>query len=150
MEKRSNLLYAYDARDHKLVSFLWSDVRTTGQRAYRSKEVAVLLGCAPLTVRNYGWRGTTPEPQRWYARLDNDNPPGLGHNYGQRWFSPDHIRQMREAMSEVHIGRPNSEGIIAPRETLPTAEELEQRLENNDVLYEKVGDEFIPVWKAKF
>jgi hypothetical protein len=60
------------------------------------------------------------------------------------------IRAMREVMSEIHIGRPRTDGMIVQRASLPSADELEARLSHEDIFYVKDGDDFVPVWKAKF
>lgn len=141
VEKRTNMLYAYDARDHKLTGFLLSDVRALAQRAYSIGEAAKLLGCSHLTIRAYERQGKIRKAQRWHAELGDP---------GKRRYSEDHIREIREAMAETSKGRPRADGMIVPRETLPSAEELEAAFSGEDVLYEKVDGEFVPVWKVKF
>ncbi len=139
MEKRNNLLYAWD-RDLKLTAFLYSDVRAHGQTAYLINEAAKMLGCSNILIRKGEREGRWPAPQRWMTK----------DGRGIRFYSPDHIRQMRDSMAETHIGRPRDDGMVVPRASLPSAEELEVLLRGDEVLYIKEGDEFIPVWKAKF
>jgi hypothetical protein len=143
-EKRNNLMYALDARDHKLTAFLISDVRNHSQRAFDIKDACKMLGCQPLTLRRYERDGKVSEVQRWTSDLSNPK------NLGRRKYSEDHLRELREAMSEVSIGRPRFDGMIVPRDTLPSAAELEAMLRGEDVFYIKDGNDFVPLWKAKF
>jgi hypothetical protein len=141
-EKRNNMMYAYDAETHKLTGFLLSDVRALGQTAYRIGDVAELLGCSTILIRLYERQGKILTPPRWYKTLGSEN--------GQRYYSPDMIRGIREFMSEVHMGRPRNDGMIVQRASLPSADELEAKLSHEDIFYVKDGDDFVPVWKAKF
>lgn len=135
------MLYAHDARDHSLKAFLYSEVKTHAQQAFRASEVAALLGCVTQTIRQGTFEKRWPEPQKWYKNFDEN---------GQRWYSEDDVRYIREVMAETSIGRPREDGIVVVRSTLPSAEELEAALRSDEVLYVKDGDEFVPVWKAKF
>jgi MerR HTH family regulatory protein len=140
-EKRTNMLYALDARDHKITAFLLSDVRALGQKTYRIAQVSKMLGCANITLRRYEREGTVAAPMRWRKDLNGN---------GFRVYSEDNVREIREAMSEVSRGKPRADGIVVPRESLPSAEELEAMFHEEDMIYEKVDGEFVPVWKAKF
>ena len=145
-EKRNNMMYAFDAETHKLTGFLLSDVRALGHTAYRIGDVADMLGCSTILIRKYEREGKIRRPQFWYKNLAD---VGI-HGKGQRWYSPDHIREIREFMSEIHRGRPRTDGMIVQRVTLPSADELEAKLSHQDIFYIKEGDDYVPVWKAKF
>jgi hypothetical protein len=140
-EKRTNMLYANDCRDHKLTAFILSDVRALGRKTYKISQVSKMLGCSNITLRRYEREGRIKPPQRWKQNLDEA---------GLRYYSEDHVREIREAMSEVSRGKPRRDGIVVPREQLPSAEELEAMFSEEDMIYEKVDGEFVPIWKAKF
>lgn len=142
-DKRSNLLYAYDARDGSIQSFLYSDVRKHSQKAFRIGAVAELLGCKPKTVKILEEKGMVRPAQRWAG-------PELDYRINARYYSEDQVRELRQVMSEIHRGRPRHDGIVIPRKSLPTAEELEAAMRHTTVLYEDIGGELIPVWRAKF
>lgn len=141
-EKRSNLLYAHEAETGELKTFLYSDVRKYSQRAFTIGQTAKLLGCKPRTLRTYDRSGRVRPAQRWAG-------PDLSHKVVMRYYSEDDVRELRQVMAETHRGRPRHDGIVFPRESLPTAAELEAKMRGDTVLYEDVGGEFVPVWRAK-
>jgi DNA-binding transcriptional MerR regulator len=142
---RTNIISVMDVETGEYKQFLFSDVRKHAQQAFKIGQVAKMLGVRPGNIMKYEREGLISPAPRW-AGFDRSYEP----KRQMRLFSEDHVREIRDAMSEVHRGRPRKDGIITPRSSLPTAAELEAKINKATILYEEVDGEMIPIWRNKF
>jgi DNA-binding transcriptional MerR regulator len=142
---RTNLVSAMDVETGDRKQFLFSDIRKHSQQAFKIGQVAKMLNVRPANIMKYESEGLIRPAQRW-AGPDRSYAP----ERQMRLFSEDHVREIRDAMSEVHRGRPRKDGIITPRRSLPTAAELEAKINRETILYEEIDGELIPIWRNKF
>jgi hypothetical protein len=84
--------------------------------------------------------GNLEEPQYTYGLTPN----GRKHSY--MWSERD-IMEAHAYFSTVHRGRPRKDGMITPQK-LPTARELRAMIRQEQILYVKDGEQFVPTWAA--
>lgn len=65
----------------------------------------------------------------------------------QHMWHEDDIIALHKYFSGVHRGRPRKDGKITPQH-LPTLRELRAMIRQEQVLYVKQGDTFVPTWAA--
>ena len=109
------------------------------RRAYLVHETAKMLNLHRKSLPRLVYRGILP--------------PAVGAVeggkaiYGKKaYYSEDTIREMRDILSKIHIGRPRKDGRITNNKT-PTAAELAVSLGDSAMLYTKDAEgKFIPVF----
>jgi len=80
-------------------------------------------------------------------------PPATGaveggiSRFGKKaYYSEDNIRDMRDILAGIHMGRPRNDGLITNNKT-PTAAELAVSLGDSAILYQRDADgNFVPVF----
>jgi len=126
--------------EHRRVAYTYSDVKKNREPAYTTQEVAQMLNRTRKTIE-YAIMDGNIEPPQFTYRIG-----GVRDKYKYMW-DEEHILGAHAHFSTVHFGRPRKDGRITPR-PLPTKRELRAMIRQEEVLYVKKGDEFVPVWKA--
>jgi len=135
-----DLLTAWNYPERKKVSYSYTDVVRRHKKAFSTGEVANLLNRSVLTIERAIMRGDIARPQYTYRM-------GGTKTYKFYWQEED-IMAAHEYLASVHIGRPRNDGEIT-NNSLPTPRELRALINDEDVLYIKQGDTFVPTWRAK-
>lgn len=126
--------------EHRRVAYTYSDVKKRREPAYTTVEVGKMLNRTRKTIE-YAIMDGNIEPPQYTYRIG-----GVREKYKYMW-DEEHILGAHSYFSTVHYGRPRNDGAIVPMH-LPTKRELRAMIRQEEVLYVKQGDEFVPVWKA--
>ena len=134
-------IIAWNFLESKRVAYNYTDVQKNKRHAYSISEVAKLLNRHVDTIKRHLRSGDIKKPQQAYALDDKSK-------LGRYYFTDEDIKQVREFLKTIHIGRPRNDGQVTAS-NIPSKAELEALLRNETVLYAKSSDgEFVPVWKA--
>lgn len=126
---------------HKRVTYTYSDVRAHKQNAFTMKQVGKMLGRSRVTIERAIIDGNIEPPQKTYGLNERKN----GYAY---YFSEQDVLAAHAYFSTVHRGRPRNDGFISPGH-MPTVRELRAMMRDEEILYVKEGDKFIPTWRAE-
>lgn len=126
--------------EHRRVAYTYSDVKKNREPAYTTVEVGQMLNRTRKTIEYAIMDGNIEAPQFTY-RIG-----GVREKYKYMW-DEKHILEAHAYFSTLHHGNPRKDGRVTPL-PLPTKRELRAMIRQEEVLYVKQGDEFIPVWKA--
>lgn len=137
--RAEDLIIAWDYELGKRVAYNFTDVNKNKQHAYSMKEVVKIIGKHEDTINMHLNRGNLHWPQRAYSLNGNKTP-------GRYYWSQDDIRAMHDFFKTVHRGRPRIDGSITPG-NMPSRAEIESIMKQENILYIKDGEEFVPVWK---
>lgn len=72
---------------------------------------------------------------------------GTRDKYKYMW-DEKHILEAHAYFSTVHYGHPRKDGRVTPLK-LPTKRELRAMIRQEEVLYVKTAEGFVPVWRAQ-
>ena len=141
VNRADDTIIAFNFVEGKRVAYNYTDVQRNRKHAYSISEVAKLVNRHIDTIKRHLRSGDIKKPQQAYAL---DDKTKLGRYY----FTDEDIKQVREFLKTIHIGRPRNDGQVTAS-NIPSKTELEAMLRNETVLYAKNKDgEFVPVWKA--
>jgi len=109
------------------------------RRSYLVKEASALLNLHRKSVARLVHRGILPPP---VGAVEGGKPV-----FGKKaYYSEDNIRDMRDILAGIHMGRPRKDGLITNNQT-PTAAEVAISLGDSALLYQKdANGNFIPVF----
>lgn len=142
VNRPANIATCWDYAEKTWVKFAWSDLQKNAQRAYTTKEVALLVGRFWTIIERYVHNEEIPKPMKSY-------PIGGDQNWvksAYRWSERD-IMRLHDLMLTKHMGRPNSNGLGVPK-AMPSKAELAAMMRNESITYIKDDSgEFQPVWK---
>lgn len=141
INRGKDLLTAWNYPEGKKVLYTYSDVLKRHQHAWTTREVCQLIGRSRQTIDGAMREGMIERPQNTYGLDEN-------RNFRQYMWSEEDIMALHAYLSTVHRGRPRKDGQVRPQH-LPTPRELRAMLHDEEVLYVKHGDTFIPTWRAK-
>jgi hypothetical protein len=124
----------------KRVTYSYTQTRRNYAPAFTTKQVAAMLNRHFDRLERAILEGNLEEPQYTYGLTPN----GRKHSY--MWSERD-IMEAHAYFSTVHRGRPRKDGMITPQK-LPTARELRAMIRQEQILYVKDGEQFVPTWAA--
>jgi hypothetical protein len=122
-------------------TYSYSSVRRYSEPAFNTSEVVKFISRGRERIEYAIITGAVPEPQYTYGLDENKNK-------FQHMWSEEDIMRLHAYFSSVHRGRPRNDGMITPQH-LPTARELRAMIRQEEILYVKQGDKFVPTWKAE-
>lgn len=136
-----DLLIAWNYPKHQRVTLNYTYVQRNKKKAFTTQEVTKLIGRNRISVQRQIDRGNIPPPQHSYSF-----ETGRMKEY---WWSESDIMGLLDYFAGLPKGRPRKNGEFEHTwEDLPTPPELRAAINNEEVLYVKRGDEFIPTWRA--
>lgn len=127
--------------DGKRVKYNYTDSLRRYKKAFTTKQVCVMLRRNRIVIQQAISRGDIPEPPYNYTLDENRR------KIGYYWREQD-IVAAHEYLSSIHLGRPRKDGLVTPR-NLPTPRELRALIHEEQILYVKQGDQFVPTFIAK-
>lgn len=139
VNRGKDLLVAWNFPQSKKDSFSYTDVLRRKKRAFTTKEAAALVQRKGLAVQRALQSGDINEPQCSYS-LETRRKK-------EYWWSEEDILGLLDYFASKHRGRPRNDGEITVW-NLPTPRELRAMINDEDVLYVKKGDIFVPTWRA--
>lgn len=137
---RSNgIMSVYNITKDRIESCLISDFNKNKERAYTVKQTAELVNRHQKYLPELMKRGVIPEPTG--AQKD-----GVRQWQVRSYYSESQIREIRDTLASINIGRPRKDGLINNNST-PTAQELQRRMGDGILTYTKTEDgRFVPLW----
>jgi hypothetical protein len=137
---RSNgIMSVYNVTKGQIESCLISDFKKNRERAYTVKQTAELVNRHVKYLPSLIKAGTIPPPM------------GAQKGGARKWqirsyYSESQVREIRDILATINIGRPRKDGLINNNST-PTAQELTRRMGDGILTYIKTEDgRFVPVW----
>lgn len=141
INRGQDLLTAWNYARGKKVSYTYSDVVKRYERAWSTKEVSEMLNRIPVVLEKAFKNGMIERPQFTYGIDENRRL------YQYMWSEKD-IFAALAYFATLHQGRPRKDGGVTPKH-LPTPRELRAMIHDEEFLYVKQGDTFVPTWRAK-
>lgn len=136
-----DLLVAWNYPEGKKVSYDYSTVLRRHKRAWKTVEVAQMINRHRRSIDSAIASGMIERPQFTYG-LDEHR-----RIFQYMWRDED-VMGALEYFATVHQGRPRKDGEITVN-NLPTPRELRAMMNQEQILYVKEGDGFIPSWRAR-
>ena len=137
---RSNgIMSVYNVNKDRIESCLISDFKKNRERAYSLKQTAELVNRHVKYLPSLIKSGTIPAPtgaqkggaRKWQVRS---------------YYSESQVREIRDILASINIGRPRKDGLIN-NNTTPTSQELTRRMGDGILTYVRTEDgRFVPVW----
>jgi hypothetical protein len=144
VKRYPNLCTAWDYSNKERVVFQWSEVQREAQKAYSVGQVAGMIGVSRMTLYRWEREGLIRKPLLAKGIGDTIDKDTFGEATKWRWYSPDDIMAIYDAIMDRYDGEPHPQ-----LENLVLKTELISRLNDSPVLYFKnESGEFSPVWKA--
>lgn len=135
-----NLVDAWCYSERKSVTLYYPEWRKNAKAALPTREVCKVLKVERTTLWRIIKRGEMRPPEKSYA-LDGK------FIYKNNWWSEKSAIEAQEALVTHHIGRPNGNGVVMPRQDLPTKEEVRAYYRNEQTLYIRSEDgKMIPIF----
>lgn len=141
INRGKDLLTAWNYPEAKKVMYTYSDVLNRHQTAFTTTQVSGMVNRKRMTIELAIKHGMIARPQNTYGLDENRN------FYQYMWREKD-IMDLLDYLATVHRGRPRKDGGISIKD-LPTPRELRAMINNDQILYVKSGDTFVPSWRAK-
>lgn len=141
ISRSADSIRAWNYPKARLITYVYSDVRKMGERAFTTREVGEMIGISRRTIERAILGGNIREPQYTYGLTDKRQ------KHGYMWNEKS-IMELHAYLLTIHIGRPRNDGLITPMK-MPSARELRAMIRQDTILYVKKGDQFIPTWKAE-
>lgn len=126
---------------HKRVTYTYSDVLHSKGPAFTMTEVGKMICRGKLAIERAIIRGDIEPPQMTYGLNERKNT-------FKYMFSEKDVLAVHAFFSTVHRGRPRKDGLITPG-FMPTVRELRALMRDEEILYVKQGDQFLPTWRAE-
>jgi len=142
INKASNIVSFYNIIQGKSQTMLYSDFKKHRRRCYTVANTAKILNRSRVQF------------QRWVAR--GVFPESIGDSLGGKrgfqinaYYSEDHLFEIREIMTTIHMGKPRIDGKITSYKVL-TEQDLRSRIGDAIMLYTRTSDgRFIPTWQEQ-
>lgn len=123
------------------VTYPYKDARQRMETAFTTQEVSKMMGRGIRSLENAILRGDIEMPQFTYGLNEHMK------KFKYMWHESN-IMEAHAFFTQRHRGRPRKDGTVTPMRGLPSARELRAMIRNEEILYVKVGDEFVPTWRA--
>jgi hypothetical protein len=140
VNRPTDVLIAWSYPDDERVRLTYSYVLKHWERGFTTKEVCTMINRDRTRI--------------WHALKDGniDYPPHAtnietGNISGYYWREKD-VMKLHDYFLTVHRGRPRLDGEITPQ-AMPTKRELRAMMRQEEILYVKQGEDYIPTWRAK-
>ena len=129
----------YNINKDRIESCLIADFKKNRERAYTVKQTAELINRHQKYLPELMNRGVIPEPTG--AQKD-----GIRQWQVRSYYSESQIREIRDILASINIGRPRKDGLLNNNIT-PTVQELQRRMGDGILTYTRTEDgRFIPLW----
>jgi hypothetical protein len=137
--RSTGLVTVYNITKDQLETCLRSDFRKNRQRAYTVAETARLVNRHRKYFPTLVKKGIIPPPMG--AQIG-----GTRHWQVRAYYSESQVKEIRDILASIHIGRPRKDNLITNNMT-PTSQELTRRTGDGILVYTKTEDgRFIPIW----
>ena len=137
--RSTGMVTVYNITKNRLETCLRSDFRKNRKKAYTVAETARLVNrhrkYFPTLIKN----GLIPAPTG--AKINGERGWQI-----RSYYSESQVKEIRDILASVHIGRPRKDNLIT-NDITPTKAELTRRMGDGILTYTKTEDgRFIPIW----
>jgi hypothetical protein len=139
--RHDDIIKAFNYRKGMVETYLYSHVKRYKEPAFTSVQVAKMLNRKRQTVLLLIMWGDFPPPQKAYPIGDPSYPRS------PYYWSEQDIMDLHDYFSTRHSGHPRNDGGITPK-PMPSKRELRAMIHDEEIFYVRVGDEYVPTWKA--
>jgi hypothetical protein len=137
--RSTGMVTVYNITKDRLETCLRTDFRRNRQRAYTVADTARLVNRHRKYFPSLIKRGIIPPPTG--AQIG-----GIREWKIRAYYSESQVKDIRDILATIHIGRPRRDNLITNNMT-PTAQELTRKTGNGILVYTRTEDgRFIPVW----
>lgn len=138
INKAQNFIKIYNISQDKDQVLLYTDFIKHRKRAYMKRDVARLLDRSMVQLDRYIYGDMIDRPV-------GSAPGGRRAWHHKSYYSEDDVFKIREMMSNIHRGRPRSDGLIT--NSVISEQELRIRMGDAMMLYTRNSDgEMVPIW----
>lgn len=137
-----DLIETWNFAENTRKIYSYSYVLKAKKTAFTTKQVIKMLNRSRISLMLALADGMIERPAIGYTLDEKKNPT----NY--YWREKDVLGAL-EYFSSLSRGRPRKDGRQTPASDLPTPREVRAMMNNEEVLYVKQGDIFVPTWRAK-
>jgi hypothetical protein len=138
--RANNIVVVYNYIQDKDQTLLLSDFKKHRKRAYSVISTLEIFKRSRMQLERQIKSGTIPVPtgatiggKRLWQKMS--------------YYSEDDLFKIRDALSNIHTGRPRKDGRVTARKGIPTERELRSLIGDAIMLYRQNKDgEFVPVW----
>lgn len=137
---RSNgVMSVYNITKDQIESCLINDFKNKRERAYTVGQTASLVNRHKKYMPSLMKRGVIPFP--------TGSQKGGNRGWQVRsYYSESQVREIRDILASMHIGRPRKDNLIT-NDITPNRQELTRRMGDGILTYTRTEDgRFIPVW----
>lgn len=139
IDRSNDVIYTWCYPDASRVAFTYSDTLKKYERGFTLQEVCSMINRKRWAVEMAIVRGDITTPPFTYDLASRKKFKYIFHE--------ENILEAHDFFSSRHRGRPRKDGIIIPQ-GMPSKRELKALIRQNEILYVKQGDEFVPTWRA--
>ena len=137
--RSTGLVTVYNITKDRLETCLRTDFRRNRQRAYTVAETARLVNRHRKYFPRLIKKGVIPPPTG--AKVNGERGWQI-----RSYYSESQVKDIRDILASIHIGRPRKDNLITNNLT-PTSQELTRRTGDGILVYTKTEDgRYIPVW----
>lgn len=141
VNRGEDTIVAWCYPDHCRVAYTYSDVLRFKENAFTMVEVGTLINRSRVSIENAIIRGDIEAPQFTYGLNERKNK-------FKYMFSEKDVLAAHAYFSSVHQGRPRKDGLVTVN-NMPSAREVRAMMRDEEILYVRQGDKFVPTWRAE-
>lgn len=141
VDRGRDTIQAWNYPQGKTMTYVYTDVLRRKERAFTTTEVCKLVNRSKVTVENALINDAIEKPQFTYGLNEQ-------RKLFQYMWRKEDVMALHEYLASLHRGRPRKDGKTA-NNNLPTPRELRAMMNEEEPLYVRQGDEFIPTWRVK-
>ena len=137
--KSNGIMSVYNITKGQIESCLISDFKNKRERAYTVGQTAELVNRHKKYMPSLMKRGVIPFP--------TGSQKGGERGWQVRsYYSESQVKEIRDILASMHIGRPRKDNLIT-NDITPNRQELTRRMGDGILTYTRTEDgRFIPVW----
>lgn len=141
INRGTDVIIAWSYPQHKRIGYTYSDVRRRMEPAFTTVQAGRMVQRKRVTLERAILAGHIERPQYTYGLDEHQRMSAY-------MWSEANIMELHSYLMTIHRGRPRFDGLITPQR-LPSARELRAMVHQNEILYVKQGDEFVPTFEAE-
>jgi len=142
IDRGNDLLTAWNYSTGRIVKYNYTDTLHHHAKAFTTVQVCTLLNRGRVAIERAIIRGDIEEPPYTYG-INEDR-----RKYKYMWREED-VLAAHKYFTSIGRGRPRKDGLVTSGYDLPTPRELRALMRDEEILYVKQGDQFIPTFRPK-
>jgi hypothetical protein len=137
--KSNGIMSVYNITKDQIESCLINDFKSKRERAYTVGQTAELVNRHKKYMPSLMKRGVIPFP--------TGSQKGGARGFQVRsYYSESQVKEIRDILASMHIGRPRKDNLIT-NDITPNRQELTRRMGDGILTYTRTEDgRFIPIW----